>query len=953
MRKIAFVLWLMSLAPVVAQEASSSSEQNPFGLRWRQIKTDKFKVIFPKGLEQDAQRTTATLETVYEPVAKTLGRLPRRIPIILQNQTTISNGFVTILPRRSEFFTTPPQNNALLGTNQWLDLLAVHEYRHVVQYEKALTGWTKAFYYLFGNQGLGLVANVAVPNWFWEGDAVCTETALTNSGRGRIPQFDLAFRTQLLTRGAFSYPKATGRSLKDYVENHYVMGYYLTTYLKREYGADQWGQILNKTYKFPFYPFSFSNSIKKTTGLRVEQLYQKAVADVTKQWEAQQQGLVETPAEYLPTAANAVFTNYEYPQYFGDGRIVALKQGLGDIETFVTLHPEQGEKKLFVPGILNDAGMLSTSQNQLVWTEHHFDSRWGQRDYSILKVYDTNFDLLNQITIKSRIAAPAVSPDGKQVVAVETDQSNRFALVLYDLATGQLTKRLSNDSNDFFVQPRFTSDGRQIVVVSLNRQGKTIELIDLSTEQRTALMPRSQDNIGHPVEVGGKVLFNSPFSGIDNIYAIDIQTKATYQVTSRKYGAYNASVSPDGKNLIFNDFTAKGHRVAVMPYDPASWKPIADIQTKAVRYFGPLVAKESGGNILESVKEKNYDIKTYPRLSISQLNWGTILSSDSQNLKMGLTVQDLLGTTTLTGGVAFDANEQTTKTFASASYAGFYPILEYNFDAGLRRTTLYIDRREPLDSLRSDTWHQTRNSFGVRIPFNFTHSKFIQSLNLSASASFIKVRDYNLPVRFFSELPNGTFGSMNYILSYQMLLKQSPRDILPKWGGAFYTVIRNTPFGGRIAAQQFAVQGNLYLPGLAKHHSLRLRGGYQTQGQNDGYRFSGSIFYPRGNSYTALPTQLGTFTAEYRLPLLYPDLTIGRWFYIQRLKANLFYDVANYRVNLQNRTTSTSVSSVGLDLSADFNFMRFAQRLDVGVRALYLPQESRFLIQPLVIDIGF
>lgn len=953
MKKILIALACVGATHAFSQEANTTSEQNPFGLKWSQIKTDKFRVIFPKGLEKEARKTTATLESVYEPVSKSLGRIPRRIPILLQNQTTISNGFVNILPRRSEFFTMPPQNNALLGTNQWLDLLAVHEYRHVVQYEKALKGWTKAFYYLFGNQGLGLVSNVAVPNWFWEGDAVGTETVLTNSGRGRIPQFDVVFRTQLLSKGAYRYPKATGRSLKDYVENHYVLGYYMTTFLKRKYGADQWGKILNDVYQFPFYPFSFSNAIKKNTGLRVEKLYTEAMNDISQEWRNQLANVEETPATILPTAPNKVFTNYEYPQFLGDGRIVSLKQGLADIQTFVVIDANNGEKKLFVPGILNDAGMLSTSSNQLIWAEHHFDPRWGQRDYSVLKVYDTKFELLNQITTRSRVAAPALSPDGSKVVAVESSSNSEYALVVYDLATGQLINKLNNPNNHFYIQPRFSSDGKQIVVVCLTKSGKSLQLLDLQTQSVTELLPPTHENIGHPVEIDGKVLFNSPVSGIDNIYAIDVASRQLYQVTSRKYGAYNPAISPDRKVLAFNDFTPDGYRIATMPYEPSKWKPIAEVQRKPVHYFGQLLAQESGGDILKQVKESPYEIKNYPRLSISQLNWGSILSSDNQNLKMGVTVQDLLGTTALTAGAEFDASEQTVKSFASASYAGFYPIIEYNFDAGMRRTTLYIDRREPLDSLRSDTWHQTRNSIGVRLPFNFTHSKFIQNLNLSATASFINVRGYNLPVRYFSELPNGGFGSMNYILNYQLLLKQSPRDILPRLGGSFYIVSRHTPFGGNIKARQLAVQGNLFLPGLGKHHSLRLRAGFQSQGEDDGYRFSGSIFFPRGNSYSALPVRLATYSVEYRLPLLYPDWAIGRWFYLQRIKANLFFDGSNAEFRLQNRTQQVSTSTLGLDLSTDFNFMRFSQRLEVGLRALYLPSTSSFLIQPLVIDIGF
>jgi hypothetical protein len=121
-----------------------------------------------------------------------MGARPRKIPVILQNQSSVSNGFVTLTPRRSEFYTMPPQDYNFLGTNDWLDQLAAHEYRHVVQYQRANSGFNRALYYAFGPATLAAMASTSVPKWLWEGDAVAAETAFTHSGRGRIPNFGLA-----------------------------------------------------------------------------------------------------------------------------------------------------------------------------------------------------------------------------------------------------------------------------------------------------------------------------------------------------------------------------------------------------------------------------------------------------------------------------------------------------------------------------------------------------------------------------------------------------------------------------------------------------------------------------------------------------------------------------------------------------------------------------------------
>ena len=188
--------WLLT-ACIANAQTLPILDQNTASLHWYRLSTPHFRVLYPDGFDSTAQRTVNRLESLYEPTSASLGKQPRRISVLLQNQTTTSNGFVSLFPRRSEFFAVSPQDPALLGTFNWLDLLAVHEYRHVVQNDKALQGYGRVLYSIFGNTGLGLPL-LTVPDWFAEGDAVSNETLLSTSGRGRIPNFDLGMRANLL-----------------------------------------------------------------------------------------------------------------------------------------------------------------------------------------------------------------------------------------------------------------------------------------------------------------------------------------------------------------------------------------------------------------------------------------------------------------------------------------------------------------------------------------------------------------------------------------------------------------------------------------------------------------------------------------------------------------------------------------------------------------------------------
>src|SRR3546814_2945385 len=67
--------------------------QNPPGLKWKQMETPHFQVIFPEVLLGEARRTAEILEYFRPYESSPLRDFPEKTPILLQNQTVISNGF--------------------------------------------------------------------------------------------------------------------------------------------------------------------------------------------------------------------------------------------------------------------------------------------------------------------------------------------------------------------------------------------------------------------------------------------------------------------------------------------------------------------------------------------------------------------------------------------------------------------------------------------------------------------------------------------------------------------------------------------------------------------------------------------------------------------------------------------------------------------------------------------
>ena len=255
-----------------------AQDQSPPSIKWYQKNSKNFKIVFPLQLDSVANYTLNYLESIYNKSSKDLQVNVRKTPIILHNSSAISNGFVSVGPRRSEFFVrTPPQDYSFISNNNWIDLLSTHEFRHLVQIEKAYSKpINKLVYFLFGENVFRALGSAATPFWFWEGDAVDIESRLTNYGRGREPNFTRISRTNINSFGLFNYYKQTLGSYKYKTPNEYESGYIMTRYLKRNYGDSIYNKIINKTFGQSLLPFPFVRNLKKETSLNIKQLYEKS-----------------------------------------------------------------------------------------------------------------------------------------------------------------------------------------------------------------------------------------------------------------------------------------------------------------------------------------------------------------------------------------------------------------------------------------------------------------------------------------------------------------------------------------------------------------------------------------------------------------------------------------------------------------------------------------------------
>lgn len=989
-----YSVFFLILAAAIGKTPAQSREildNNRPSIRFQQIRTPNFRILYPSGFEATALRVANTLEHIRIPESQSLRRPPNRFTVILQNQTAISNGFVSLLPRRSEFFTMPPQDYNFLGTVDWLDQLAVHEYRHMVQFDRARTGLNKLAYYAFGPATLAGLAQMAAPLWFWEGDAVATETAFTPSGRGRIPQFGLVMRTNLTEGRVFNYHKQYLRSYKHFIPDHYVLGYHMVGYLrKRTNDPLIWDKVTQRAWKFPFMPFAFSQAIRKETGLHVTQLYKAMAADLKKEWDSLAANQNISSYSEVQHQRRTGYTDYKYPQVLADGSILAWKRGIGHIDEFVLIDREK-DKHVFTPGIIVDNGMLSASGTRIVWNEYTFHPRWRRETYSDIKMYDMHTRKLRWVTRHARYAAPALSPDTTKIVAVESASDYSVSVVILD-THGNVLRKLATTSDAFYSMPRWSDDGRRIVALKTTKRGRSVVLFDVQKGVEETIIPETRENIGHPVLFRQWLLFNSPDGGTDNIYALHLPDNIRYQVTVSRLGAYNPAVSADGKTIFYNEQSRDGLQVVSVPFDPENWKrhiPAPEVKS----YFQYLVEQEGYSNLLGTVPQNDYPAKPYHKVSglFNPYSWGAYFNTELTQADIGLVSQDVLSTVSWRAGYLYNIPEQTGMWRVGLSYQNWFPILDVNVMFGprqLQEGTIMYYRIEGADTLLTSDeltfkWKEKTVEAGLRIPLLTTSSRYLGNFSVSNYIGYTQVTDFTnsitgsgriitpeLPVYWLRSHPgNGTLLYNHFSMSAYRLLKRSRRDINSKWGQAFYLHGYGTPFRqSDYTGNQFSFYTLLYFPGLFRHHSLWGYWGYQQTkiellrrtspsapvADNNSYIFPNQVPVPRGISVFR-EQKFYTMSANYTLPVWYPDVAIGPVLNIQRLRLNGFIDYA-YGTSTFSATNfrSTTYLSTGVETKFDINILRFLPQIDIGIRySVGLLPSQTTLVELLIGTIGF
>ncbi len=859
------------------------------------IKTSNFDIIFRVEFIVQAQRIANSLEYYFKYVSKSLNQTSLRVPVVIWNRKTTVNSSTVMKPPMVNLEVPYPQIRDINGTADWIDLLCLHEFRHIVQNNTSYNyGFGKYIYMMFGTP----VPWTKVPNWIDEGDAVGIETALSHGGRGRLPEFMMLYKANTLER-KFSYDKAIFGSYKHKVTDEYPLGYHLTTYLRKKYGKNIIERLHKRGSTFPYCILPFDMTVKKETGISMDQLYKNAVEDIRNLWKLQLEGLEITNVNSL-NKKDRVYTDYFFPQRWGD-KIIALKIGIANIPKLV-LFDGKKEKTIREIGKIEVGKIFSVSNNKITWAEKIRHPRWETIEYAVIKVYDLNKRKTKTITYKTKYKAPSLSPNGKKIATVETDNSYNHKLVILDSENGKVLKKLKNELNDRYITPKWNTEGDKILVIKCRGQKNSLVLLNIETEEEKTLVPFTTQLLNNPIIHKNYIYYHSPYSGIDNIYALDINTNKVHQVTSRKYGAFNPTISKDGKYLIFNDFTKDGMDVVTMKLDAQNWIPLDKVEDRSMKYYITLLKQENTPNIVDNVPNKVYKFTRYKQrrniLNIYGINFWPIdlESSDQTSARFFITAQDPLNT------YEFKATYRYLYDFNSKMFDfknnPHYISLEYTYKALFPEINIRLIKRF--------NEYQISEKYDKKKVFDNSNILVKPKLTIPLVTNIGNTygQKINIGTQFdlvFSHKA-GVVSKEAYkpiILVMSNLKKGSHRDIAPRWGQKF-VFIKRCPAddtGDKILFDKSidSCSLQLYFPGILKHHSFQIitvayrdRGNeyekgspikpYNAIAKNDNLMINPKYYRNR------VSNKLLSIYITYDLPLWYPDIKINPMLYIDQVR---------------------------------------------------------------------
>jgi dipeptidyl aminopeptidase/acylaminoacyl peptidase len=922
-------------------------------LRFRTLATDHFIIYFDERHAHLAPQLAAIAEEAWSTVPPILGiRPPARTHVVLADQADAANGWAYPLPYNTIVVTAAwPRGTDFIGnTDDWLRLVFVHEFTHIVHLDHA-RGWSRVVRSMFGRTPFSF-PNLFLPAWQVEGLATMVES-LTAPPAGRL--FSDHFRELELVaarRGRLQPLDRVNGGLTAWPAGQaaYAYGAGFYDFLAGNLGGDRVAMLVSRT----------AGRLPYLSSRVFEQVFGESLGDL---WTAYQRSLAIRIPRFPDEAARATrLTRHGYytsgPRYVEAAcdlcppRIVYSARTPHDFPALRLVDADGSNPRDLATRYLGETA--GTNRNLIVFDQLERHRNVGE--YSDLYSMNLQTGDVQRLTREARLKDPDISPDGMRIAAVR-ERGGVRELVLLSLNPTEtrthadtLSVLLSAD-NAQFDSPRWSPDGRLIAVTRQRLDSARADdipradlvIVDSVSRRILAVAADNSLRFGQAAwrpDGTGVVVAASDGLASFQLYDLDIPRGTSPEqmetlgrpLTAEPGGATWPDVSPDGGRIVFVGRTTEGFDLFTMPYlrtgEPGAFVPTTPPTAIAIRWTDgsspPSIQTEPSASA-------NAFTAYRPWRTLIPSAWSPIVEDAGRTVRVGATTggSDVLGYHAYAASVAWLTARPSEAAppagggpdwFAAYAYGRWRPT--FLFSASRRTSFLTAFPESGSPETLTESWQDRDLEAGVAMPFERVRVRhralatMLYSRSDVASAVGSRVLERTAIRTGWSTVSARTYG---YSISRE--------DGVAVGGTAEWA------FGDRGAATTITADARIYAPGLRQHHVVAFRaGGGVSHGPRelrrtfylggaapatDAIDFSRDAFsLLRGFSADSFGgSRVVLVNGEYRWPLARPERGVGTWpAFLHSIHASLFGDLGHAW------TARPRIADAKLALGAELSF---------------------------------
>lgn len=958
---------------------------DPESMSWRKIKDNKISVIYPDTATTVAYRMMHYVRAVQPYIDFGFRYGAMDIPFVIHPENMLSNGLVMWLPKRVEILSAPSAANNY--SMPWLKQLAAHEYRHAVQYNNINHGWVKAFSYLLGQQS-STIGLLFMPLWGIEGDAVISETAMSTFGRALQPSFSIYYRANvdnILAKK--NIDKWFCGSYREFIPDHYQMGYQITAYANTKYDENIWDKVVNYSVRNPYVIVPSYVAMKRFYNTDATLLAKETFMDLNRFWSTLPQ--VEESSVRIKAPQQRSYTTYSHPIMFGSQSIVSIKESLDTPAAIVITNEQSGnERKICNIGRLSSRPAMQ--DGKIWWTEYRRSLLYQQRVNSRICYTDLDNCIPKSMGRYRNALYPTPIESSDKIAWVEYYPNGEFAIVYGDaqsrtrlttMASGTEIHSLAYDNTTkslYFI----ATDDSGMWIGRINKDGTTSHITQ-----------GAYITISDLKAMNGVLYFGSIASGKDEVHCLNLSTGEEYQISQSKYGSFSPAPTYDSR-VVMTTYDKDGYHLSVQDVDSQKMtrvypaltpKNIVNPPRKKWNVINLDTVRFSGADSVETMQR--YRSRRYSKFThlFNIHSWAPasydpfeLVEEGAMDFNLGATVmsQSLLSNTegfatwgwnkssghffkgtiryyglgvnlSLSGSYGGQQQMYTAYTYNKNEETGKYEIVFPDAPEKKRYYNIGVSASLPL---YFQCGYHTR-IFAINVGWNYSNGLVAKLDKLKIEGGQIT----NLATIGYSE----GLHLLQTGIGFQDQVALAHKDFLPRLG---YVVSANYAFNpiNSDFGQLISLYGKLYIPGFARHHSLNLAalyqnsiGGFESKVLASNFSFNSSRLIPRGFHMAEVENRdYIAVSLNYQFPICYPEGGIPSLLYFKRIRVNLGCDYASFgkqffiaypeldRVKLQS--ARNHLFSYGGDVTFDINIFRMPAAATTAVTlSLYKPHGKK------------